>query len=129
MFNKQLMPCFCKTLVMGRYLCKMNDTIRNIHYPDVEIENGGQKEPLFWDYVGKPVWDVSDKSPIYTIDLSAGFSFKIGTVKQANYAHIIDAHKNGKYSKQWLFFKERNDANRLIKKVKCLIEDCRYNGT
>lgn len=60
--------------------------------------------------------------------MSVGISFKIETVKQANYAHIIDAHKNGNYSKNWLYFKERNDVNRLIKKIKDLIEAGRFNG-
>jgi len=104
----------------------MKEVIRDRHFPKVKVTRGVQDKPLFWDFVGKPVWDVSEHSPIYTIDLSAGFSYDIETIKQAQYAHIIDAHEGGEYAKMWLYFKEKNDANRFIKKVKNFIEENRY---
>lgn len=104
----------------------MNDTIKKYHYPDVTKTNGVQDEPLFWDYVGKPVWDVSKECPIYVIEYSSLLSFNVRKDTEANYAHIIDAHKCGNYSRGWIFFKERNDANRFIRKVKNFIEQNRF---
>ena len=104
----------------------MNDLMKKTHYPDVTETDGVQDEPLFWDYVGKPIYDIDAKIPIYTIDISIGISFKIETIKKANYSNIIDAHQNGDYSKRWLYFREKNDANRFIKKIKQIIEDYRF---
>lgn len=97
---------------------------REFHYPGLPVDNNSvQLKPLFWDFVGKPVWRVDEKNPVYTIDVSAGFSYSITATKEENYAHILEKHKGGRYANSWLFFKDRNDANRLIKKVKQFIAD------
>lgn len=90
------------------------------HYPHLKYDDRGvRQEPLFIDSVGKLVWFVDEQNPIYTIDISAGFSFSIGTIKAANYGHVKSKHLGEKWVDQkWLFFKDRNDANRTIKKVK-----------
>jgi len=105
---------------------KMMSRIRIMdhHYPDLKYDsNGVRKTPLFWDFVGKVVWFVDEQNPIYTIDMSAGFSFRIDKTTAANYAHIKSKHMGEPYGDKWLYFKERNDANRFIKKVKKFIED------
>lgn len=105
----------------------MHNKIKSVHYTDITFdENNVQKEPLFLDYVGKPIWNVNEANPLYTIDLSNGFSFNVAVVKQSNYGHVIDAHKGGNYSKLWLFFREKGDANAMIKKVRKFIEESRY---